>query len=295
MEQYYKKQLNEGYNEKLNQLFDEWKSSYTSVEQDLFCEDGLVVKYKDESSGYDINKEWHNAERKIMFIVKDCPDEESGYDTRRLLVGYENDDKSQQNALRTRTLKGRTCFFKNIAGLLYGLWYMREDYRDKDLNDIIDKDTSSIIQAFNDIPFAYVEAKKLTGGRNCPTALLKKFLDRDGAFLAKEIGILHPNIIVCCDPSCNTFNNVVKNYFQGQIPCEDDIWEYKYPFEDGTVSDFICKLYYYKNEGVLLFQSYHPTKLGKEKWKIREKVLSPFRQFFAKYKTFDVVSSAAQK
>lgn len=65
MEQYYKKQLNEGYNEKLNQLFDEWKSSYTSVEQDLFCEDGLVVKYKDESSGYDINKEWHNAERKI--------------------------------------------------------------------------------------------------------------------------------------------------------------------------------------------------------------------------------------
>lgn len=294
MEQYYKKQLNEGYNEKLNQLFDEWKSSYTSVEQDLFCEDGLVVKYKDESSGYDINKEWHNAERKIMFIVKDCPNG-WGYDTRRLLVGYENNDKSQKNALKTRTLKGRTCFFKNIASLLYGLWYMTEDNKGEELNNKIDYDRSSITQVFNDIPFSYVEAKKLAGGKSCSSAALNKALNRDGVFLAKEIDILRPNIIVCCDQNGDIFNGVIKNYFQGQIPCEDDIWEYKYPFEDGTVSDFICKLYYYKNEGVLLFQSYHPTKLGKEKWKIREKVLSPFRQFFAKYKTFDVVSSAAQK
>lgn len=293
MEQYYKKQLSEKYNENLNKLFDEWVLSYDSEERDLFCRDGLIVKYKDESSRYDINRKWHDAERKIMFIVKDCPDG-WGWDTRRLLVGYENDAKSQQNALNARTLKDSTGFFPNIAGLLYGLWYMTEDNKGKELNSKI-TNKKSIIQAFNDIPFAYVEVKKLAGGSECPTALLNKFLNRDGAFLAREIEILHPNIIVCCDQNGDIFNNVVKNYFKGQIPCEDDIWDYKFTFDDGSVSDFSCKLYYYKKEGVLLFQSYHPSNLGKEKWKIFEKVLSPFRQFFAKYKTFDVISSAAQK
>lgn len=74
MEQYIKKQLTEGYNADLNKLFEEWKATYEAEKQHLFCEDGLIVKYKDENSGYDINKEWHDAERKIMFIVKDCPD-----------------------------------------------------------------------------------------------------------------------------------------------------------------------------------------------------------------------------
>ena len=120
MEGYIEKQLNDGYNADLNKLFDEWLASYEEDEKDLFCKDGLVVKNKDENSGYDINEQWHNAERKIMFIVKDCPDGWK-YDTRRLLVGDEGNGKSQKNALNTRKLKGRTGFFKNIASMLYGL------------------------------------------------------------------------------------------------------------------------------------------------------------------------------
>ena len=172
---------------------------------------------------------------------------------------------------------------------------MTEDNKGEELNNKIDYDRSSITQVFNDIPFSYVEAKKLAGGKSCSSAALNKALNRDGVFLAREIDILHPNIIVCCDQNGDIFNSVVKYYFQGRIPCEEDIWDYIFTFEDGSESNFRCKLYYYKKEGMLLFQSYHPSNLGKEKWKIREKVLSPFRQFFAKYKTFDVVSSAAQK
>lgn len=289
MEQNIVKQLSEGYNAKLDSLFDEWIASYEA--KDLFCKDGLLVKYKDESSGYDINKEWYDAERKIMFIVKDCPDN-CGYDTRRLLVGYENNEKSQANALKTRSLRGRTGYFKNIARMLYGLWHMTEENKSKKLNDQI-YDDSSIIQAFNDIPFAYVEAKKLAGGKRCSPAVLRKTLNRDGVFLAREIDILHPNIILCCDQNGDIFNSVVKAYFQNRIP--DDKWDYAYELEDGTKCNFNCKLYYYKKEGILLFQSYHPTRLGKETWKIYEKVLSPFRQFFTKYRTFDVVSSANKK
>ena len=90
MEEYIKKQLNESYNDELNRLFAEWKASYPAdADADsYFCEDGLVVKYKDENSGYDINEQWEKSPRKIMFLLKDCPDEWR-YDTRRLLVGYE--------------------------------------------------------------------------------------------------------------------------------------------------------------------------------------------------------------
>lgn len=290
MEQNIEKQLNSGYNADLNKLFDEWLSSYEAGERHLFCKDGLVVKNKEENSGYDINEQWNNAERKIMFIVKDCPDG-WGYDTRRLLVGYEGDEKSQENALKARSLKGRIGYFKNIARMLYGLWYMTEDNKGRELSEQANNDTF-IIQAFNDVPFAYVEAKKLAGGKGCTPAKLRKALECDGAFLSREIEILRPNIIVCCDNNCDIFNSVVKNYFQGQAPCEYDRWDYVYELEYGEKCNFGCKLYYYKERGVLLFQSYHPTRLGKAEWQIYEKVLSPFRQFFAKYKSFDVVVPA---
>ena len=112
MEQYYQKQLNESYNGRLNELFKEWKASYQESDraEDRFCEDGLTLKYKDEESGYDINSEWERAARRIMFIVKDCPDE-WGYDTRRLLVGYPDNEASRKGADKTRNLKGG--FFKN--------------------------------------------------------------------------------------------------------------------------------------------------------------------------------------
>ena len=76
MEEYIKKQLNESYNDELNRLFAEWKASYPAdADADsYFCEDGLVVKYKDENSGYDINEQWEKSPRKIMFLLKDCPD-----------------------------------------------------------------------------------------------------------------------------------------------------------------------------------------------------------------------------
>ena len=292
MEQYIKKQLSEGYNENLNDLFRKWKDSYEADVRYLFCLDGLMVKYQDENSGYDINGIWRDAERKIMFIVKDCPDE-WGHDARRLMTGYEDNAESQKNALKTRTLKGQTGFFKNIARMLYGLWYMTEDNKGKELQEQICND-ATIIQAFNDIPFAYVEGKKLAGGKSCSDSELRKALERDGAFLVQEIDILRPNIIVCCDTSGIIFNHVVRKYFNGKIPDDEHKWEYRYTLED-KYCGFDCRLYYYEEEGVLLFHSYHPTRRGKAGWKIYERVLSPFRQFFAKYKSFGIVSSAAQK
>ena len=292
MENYINKQLTEGYNGKLNELFDKWIKSYQEDQRHLFCQDGLIVKAKDEDSGYDINSEWEKSQRKIMFIVKDCPDG-WGYDTRRLFVGYPDKADSQKNALKTRSLKGRTRFFKNIALMLYGLYNLTEENKGKtEINCNSFKADATmrniIVNAFNDIPFAYVEAKKLAGKRSCPDKALQESLVRDAAYLGEEINILKPNIIVCCDNHGLIFNSLVTNYFNGTIPDKDHVWEYDYPGAEYVK----CKLYYYEEKGILLFNSYHPTVLGKEEWTIYEKVISPFRQFFARYKTFDVISAA---
>lgn len=290
MGKYYQRQLNESYNGRLNELFKEWKASCSESDraEDRFCEDGLTLKYKDEESGYDINSEWERAARRIMFIVKDCPDGWE-YDTRRLLVGYPDNGASRINAERTRNLKGG--FFKNIAVMLYGLYNMTEENKGDELNDGAG-DIGRLKTLFNEVPFAYVEAKKLAGGKTCDDAVLTQTLEKDGRLLAREIDILRPNIIVCCDTNCIIFDSVVRNYFKGIVPDDAHRWVYKYgerPY------DFECKLYYYADEGVLLFNSYHPTSQGKEAWTVRERVYAPFRQFFARYKTFDVVSKPVQQ
>ena len=290
MEEYYQKQLNESYNGRLNELFEEWKASCSESDRaaDRFCEDGLTLKYKDEESCNDINGEWERAARRIMFIVKDCPDG-WGYDTRRLLVGYPDNEASRKGADKTRNLKGG--FFKNIAVMLYGLYNMTEENKGDELNDGAG-DIGRLKTLFNEVPFAYVEAKKLAGGKTCDDAVLTQTLEKDGRLLAREIDILRPNIIVCCDTNGIIFDSVVRNYFKGIVPDDAHRWVYKYgerPY------DFECKLYYYADEGVLLFNSYHPTSQGKEAWTVRERVCSPFRQFFARYRTFDVVSKPIQR
>ena len=174
MEEYIKKQLSESYNSELNKLFEEWKASYPAEADpdSYFCEDGLVVKYKDADSGYDINEQWEKSQRKIMFIVKDCPDG-WGYDARRLLVGYEGHEQAQINAADVREVKGG--FFKNIAHILYGLYYMTEENKGKELTDAA-LDKEKYTEALNEIPFAYVESKKIAGTASCSSGVLAKTL-----------------------------------------------------------------------------------------------------------------------
>lgn len=287
MQEYFEKQLNSGYNGKLNELFKEWIASYPEEIRAKFCYDGLLVKFKDEVSGYDINNEWEKSERRIMFLLKDCPDGDA-YDTRSLLVGYEDNEKSLTNAENTRNLKsprksgrGDTGFFKNIAFLLHGLYNYPTDnyYNFQEIHDNFKELKAKFIETFNNVPFAYIESKKLAGDKSCPSEVLEAALEKDHDFLSKEIEILKPNIIICCDGEGNLFNSIAENFFHG---APDDKWDGKYA-GDGSKGDFNCKLSYYKKENIVLIDSFHPTSLGKEGWKIYEKVMSPFRHFIEKY------------
>lgn len=264
MEQHIKNQLHGGRNGRLDMLFEVWRNSYPEELRKMFCPDGLVVKDKPQESGYDIDEQWGKARRKIMFIVKDCPDG-WGWDTREVLVC--------PGGKQTQRLKSSTGFYPNIAVILHALYNLTKDTVGEGENKEV---TDDVAKGFNDIPFAIVEAKKIAGNRQCSDQELRAAIDRDGKMLSEEISILGPDIIVACDSHGIIFDGVVEHHFTGREP--DERWEYVYP--DAT---FKCRMYFYKNENILLIESFHPTRLGKEGWAIYEKVISPFRSFLNEY------------
>ena len=253
----------------LNKLFQEWMESLNNDEKNLFCKDGLMLKaYKMEKS---IDTLWDELPRKVMFILKDknTPD---GDDTRLWLV----DAKNGEN---TRSLcggdVGKTGFFPNIARMLFGIFYW-EQLEYKNFEEFLQKYTKQIIDTFNTMPFAFVEAKKLAGYSSIKQQELQKAIDKDGDFLMREIEILNPNIIVCCDAEDTQFDYIAKRLELQEIDKDGIITiDYKYP----KAPYFNCHLRYYPTQKKAIIKSYHPTRTGKAgDWIIYEKVISPFRQ-----------------
>ena len=103
------------YNALLNTLFEQWKNSYDEDDKKRFCEDGLMLK-PDESLNVDTL--WEKAPRRVMFLLKDCPDG-WGWDTRELLSKY---DKEGKIANLTEP------FYQKIAKLFFGLLENKFDY-----------------------------------------------------------------------------------------------------------------------------------------------------------------------
>lgn len=142
---------------------------------------------------------------------------------------------------------------------------------------------NKVREVFNTAPFALIEGKKKAGGDNVLKREMEKALEQDKDFLKEEIDILRPNIIVCCDAEDTQFNYITQYYLADREPTE----KREYIYDNDT---FSCCLWYYDSEDsekrIAVVKSYHPTYRGKgkEKWKIYERVISPFRALVKKYK-----------
>lgn len=246
----------------LNGLFQEWMQDLSGEERNLFCKDGLMLKaYKTEKS---IDTLWDESPRRVMFILKDknTPD---GDDTRLWPV-------DGKHGIEIRELHGgnieQTGFFPNIARILYGLTVETIGYSQLEMQKVKDN--------WNALPFAFVEAKKLAGYSSIKQQELQKAIDKDGDFLMREIEILNPNIIVCCDAEDTQFDYIAKRLELQEIDKDEIITiDYKYPIPPY----FNCHLRYYPTQKKAIIKSYHPTRTGKAgDWIIYEKVISPFRQ-----------------
>lgn len=260
------------YNKKLDELFDRWLQV---SDKEKFCRDGLMLKYGQKPEYVD--EQWEKAPRRVMFLVKDNPDG-WGHDTRTWLVEGEQAENS-------RNLKGgdvgKSGFLPNIAKMLYGLLIISPD--NPAALPQTEEGMNKVREVFNTAPFALIEGKKKAGGDNVLKREMEKALEQDKDFLKEEIDILRPNIIVCCDAEDTQFNYITQYYLADREPTE----KREYIYDNDTSS---CCLWYYDSEDsekrIAVVKSYHPTYRGKgkEKWKIYERVISPFRALVKKYK-----------
>ena len=174
-------------------LFDRWyhrtaQLNKESPDEDghygLVC-DGLMRKPgKDESGDDELEKSWWAQPMRIAFLMKDQNQGGSHWneDARNWLS-----QKTDMQELTNRT-------FRNIANILWGLIYSKEDIRPQE--DIVTK-FDDIKTCFHEIPFAYIETKKQGGGSSIDNKELKLYLNDYKDLLYKELDILNPNVFVC--------------------------------------------------------------------------------------------------
>jgi len=247
------------YNSLLDSLFECWNDGLDKVSRMKFCKDGIMLK---ADQTIDVDELWETSSRRIMFLLKDCPDG-WGYDTRTMLI-------DEKNGEANRNLKN--TFTKKLAKILYGLYENKGEINDRYVNEHIDK----VKETWNSIPFAFIETKKLAGDKDVSSAEMTYALKKDKLFLAKEIDILRPTIIVCFDGENNIFNYVTQEYFMGVEPSYKN--QYKYPD-----AKFNCCIYYYEQNNTVVINSFHPSYV-EEEWVFLERVLSPFRSLLNNYK-----------
>lgn len=262
-----------GINQKLDELFDEWIKDYPEYERQKFCRDGLVYKRLEENCNYDIEKEWNNAPRKILFLLKDQNDQgqtdkknQVGSDLRHWLDG------DSENCKNNCKIKG--TFIKRIAQLLYLLSYWTPD-NDINFGEHVGKNEMMVKDCFNSVPFALVESKKLIGTSSISGKELKEVIEKDSKMLKKELDILKPNIIVCFGTP--QYEYIKEFYFKDITP--DISINHPYP-KDPKVN---CMLDYYSEQKIILIHSLHPSYYKKASWVICEKVFSPFKELFNNY------------
>jgi len=273
-------------NQQLNVLFEKWKDE-RKYDSAFFVSDGLVYKYnaawalENESdtivgsiADVFVDELWKASPLRVAFLLKDTPDHWSD-DIRQWLL-LETPDGEHSRALSGGRV-GKTGLLPNMARILYGLRYIKQ-LKYADFEDFKCKYKNQIVEAWNTLPFAFVETKKIAGKPSVSETEIKQYIDTDGHLLKEELDILQPNVIICtcADPQ---FKFITEEYLANEDINEEDKIMYRYPD-----AEFVeCCLWYYRKKGVIVIKSYHPTYRGKIPWTIFERVISPMRALLKKY------------
>ena len=217
---------------------------------------------------------WKESPLRVAFLLKDTND--SGKDDVRQWMILDTPESEQTRNLAGGRV-GRTGFLPNIARILYGLRYIKQ-LKYADFEDFKSRYKNQIVDAWNELPFAFVETKKVAGNKSVKVKEIEAFLSTDGYLLKEELDILQPNIIICtcAEPQ---FKFVTEEYLGNEEVNEDDKILYRYPDAESVE----CCLWYYRKKGVIVIKSYHPTYRGKIPWTIFERVISPMRALLKKY------------
>lgn len=204
-------------NTKLDNLFLRWK---TEMEKDGvlgFSEDGLMYRNGQE------DRLWSESPRKIAFLLKENNNND-GEDVRHWsgsINGY------SPNGL----------FFNRISAWLYGITHL-EGNSYPSIEDAFNP--TNQMKALQELPYAYVNVKKKSGGPVANESQITDFAKRYAKYIREELDILQPNIIVC---GGNTVFRVAKELIYPELKFQQkNSWVYQN-----------------KEKQITIINSFHPT------------------------------------
>lgn len=172
-------------------------------EKSAFISDGVLCLPEDRHDKWWLEPSYP----KVLFILKDQYQKNDRWDEdiRNWLVC---EDRGEKN-LNLKPYEGRACIFRQLGRWQYGVHCIfAKDKKDKFV--LYEEVTDSVIKDhIKDYPMAIMEAKKQPGGSNLDERVLKAYIGRDKDFIKKEIEILDPDIIICCDKAGSIYNGLL--------------------------------------------------------------------------------------
>lgn len=201
-------------------ILNEWRESNEKRGENNFADDGIMYRgtigpivngiERYESDNKQENRMWNEAPLRVLFLTKD-----------------QNAGENDAWDVRGETGNLSYAFFRNLMYQLYGLVNTKPGYKAdyKFTNE-------QAIDLYNSFPIARINAKKEAGKSSVSNYTLKKFIERDGVFLKKQILNLDADVIICCgysdniEESGNLLLNFLKKECYPALSKQDDNWIY---------------------------------------------------------------------
>lgn len=213
-------------------------------EKSAFIKDGVLRLPNDGHS------KWTDSSYpKVLFIIKDQYQDANNENNRWdedirdwLVWSDEKNTHRGEDNLNLKPVDGRANIFRQLGRWLYGVNCIRTEGRFVPYEEITDNVIKNYIK---NNPMAIMEAKKQPGGSKLDEKVLRKYLERDKDFIKKEIELLNPDIIICCDGPGTIYKNLLRLFDE----------------KNNDSKHCIGKI----REHTLVINTYHPSARGKKK------------------------------
>ncbi len=214
--------------EKNDAIIEKWSQRAASRGDGDVSPDGVYFKgdYKqDADSDYiyresgDEDKQWNEAETRILFVSKDPNEEDNAYDFRSYNL-MRNPDGSLSFGCR---------FNKNLLRITAGLASLTKDGYPS-FAEV--QDEEFVNRKWDETAVARINVKKHSGGSSVSDGELKESIANYGDLILEQLSLHNPNFIVCCGASNVLRDVVVKDYLgedPEEIKSESDNWIYYSP------------------------------------------------------------------
>lgn len=177
-------------------ILEEWEKARPNYN---FSYDGLM--YNNE----DVNKAWHEACPRILFITKD----------QNAAGGIAWDSREEEANLAY-------AFYRNLVYILWGLHHTTPtnipDYKFTN---------QEAVDLYNKLQHARINVKKDAGGNSVSNAVLKGILEdkTESEFIIKQINNLDADILICCGYSdyLEDTGNLILNFLNNNGYCFKEV------------------------------------------------------------------------